>query len=108
MIDMFVQRSEDYRDTTVEVVSEAVPRGDGGPDQRGDTTNEETVTETRLMSSGCAANVAELRSDRNDLFWTNRCPLKDHDRIPLTRRTNTKKCLKMSRNIWSLCITLQS
>lgn len=29
VIDMFVQRAEDCRDTTVEVMSEAVSRGDG-------------------------------------------------------------------------------
>ena len=51
MIDMFVQRAEDCRDTTVEVMSEAVPQGDGKLDRRVDTTNEEMVTETCLMSA---------------------------------------------------------
>lgn len=41
MIDLFVQRAEDCRDTTVEVMSEAVPQGDGkhGPTPRGRRDN---------------------------------------------------------------------
>lgn len=95
MIDMLVQRAEDYRDTTVEVVSEAVPQGDGEPGRRGDTTNEEAAAQTRLTSSGCAANVSELPRDRNDLFWTDRRPLRDPRRSPPTGRADTKKSLKM-------------
>lgn len=41
VIDMFVQKAEDCRHTTVEVMSEAVPQGDGRLGQCGDTTNEE-------------------------------------------------------------------
>lgn len=37
VIDMFVQKAEDCRDTTVEVMSEAVPQGDGRLGRCGDT-----------------------------------------------------------------------
>lgn len=57
MIDMFVQKAEDCRDTTVEAMSEAVPQGDGSLGQRGDTTNEEMETEIWLMSKGGALGV---------------------------------------------------
>lgn len=71
VIDMFVQRAEDCRDTTVEVMSEAVSQGDGRLSQCGDTTNEETVTETWLMSRVCAGSVGVSQSDRKYLLWTN-------------------------------------
>lgn len=57
VIDMFVQRAEECRDTTVEVESEAVPQGDGELHQCGVATNEEMAAETWLMSSGWAGNV---------------------------------------------------
>ncbi|KAI4821930.1 hypothetical protein KUCAC02_007503, partial [Chaenocephalus aceratus] len=41
VIDMFVQKAEDCRDTTVEGMSEAVPQGDGRLGQCGGTTKEE-------------------------------------------------------------------
>lgn len=68
VIDMFVQKAEDCRDTTVEVMSEAVPQGDGRLGQCGDTTNEEMVTEKWLMSRGCAGSAGVLLSDRKYLL----------------------------------------
>ncbi len=68
VIDMFVQTAEDCRDTTVEVMSEAVPQGDGRPGQCGDTTDERTATEIWLMSRGCAGTVGVPLSDRKYLL----------------------------------------
>lgn len=68
VIDMFVQRAEDCRDTTVEIMSEAVPQGDSRLAQCGHTTNEEMVTETWLMSRGCAGSVGVLLSDKKYLL----------------------------------------
>lgn len=68
VIDMFVQRAEDCRDTTVEIMTEAVPQGDGRLDWCGHTTNEEMVTETWLMSRGCTGSVGVLLSDKKYLL----------------------------------------
>lgn len=66
VIDMFVQKAEDCRDTTVEIMSEAVPQGDGRLGQCGDTT--------RYMADewgrGCPGSVGVLLSDRKYLLRT--------------------------------------
>lgn len=96
VIDMFVQRAEDCRDTTVGIMSEAVPPGDGTLGQCGHTTNEEMVTETWLMSRGCAGSVGVLLSDKKYLLWTNRRPFESCKKVQASsyqaeNRQNAKK-----------------
>lgn len=58
VIDMFVQKAEDCRDTTVEVMSEAVPQGDGRLGRCGDTIRD-MADEWGRGGGGCFGSAAK-------------------------------------------------
>lgn len=57
VIDMFVQKAEDCRDTTVEVMSEAVPQGDGRLGRCGDTIRD--MADEWGRGGGCFGSAAK-------------------------------------------------